>query len=92
MIFVSLYGVFALSKLKKHTINVLKNIELLVENTKKETSEVAHVLKEKAETLNLSNMAIIGSFIGGILTTEKTLFSKKSIPSLILKNLLKLLK
>jgi hypothetical protein len=92
MIFVSLYSVFVLSRLKKHTTNVLKNIEHLVENTKKETTEVAHVFKEKAETLNLSSVAIIGSLLAGIFMPEKNLFSKRSLPSTILKNLLKLLK
>jgi hypothetical protein len=92
MIIVSLYSVFILTRLKKHATSVLITIESLVENTKKETNEIAQLFKEKAETLNLSNIAIIGSLIGGIFMPEKKFFSKKSISSTILTNLLKLLK
>jgi short subunit fatty acids transporter len=92
MIFVSIYCVFVISRLKKHTVDVLKNIDHLIENTKKDTYEVAQVLKEKAETLNLSNVAIIGSLIGGIIMTKKTIFSKKSVTATFLNTLIKLLK
>jgi hypothetical protein len=92
MIFVSLYSVFVISTLKKQVTNLLKRMEHLIENTKKESTEVAQVLKEKAETLNLSNVAIIGSLIGGIFMTKKKLFAKKSATSTFINTLLKLLK
>jgi hypothetical protein len=92
LILICVYSVYALYKVKKHVTNVLTNINQLIDISKNETYQVAHVLKEKAETINLSNTALIGSIIGTIFTQQRNASMTGVTTVSIAKKLLKLFK